>query len=454
MKLMTFYVENMRGYITKKINFRNSVTFLIGINGSGKTTVLKLLNGLLKPSLKELIEIEFSYLKLDLENNQNKNTFLYCRKEKDVVNIGYNDGVKEEVYSFDVSRYLRLSKSEEEFSIEDEELERMYMDFYATKIYNDIRNMSMPVILGLDRTYSAYLPFRQKWDNRTITFPIQYESDKKDDMTKALAKVQNIVYKYILETARRQSKLSEEFKDKVYDEMLSPLESDCLKSNWGKDYKKLQEAKEALSILSNDESQTKITKKISEFIDVFESNINDYVNSINVPQSVLTNGQQDKAMHILILGFQLNKIKKIAEYAKENSDKIANLRSPITRFVNSVNMFFKEGGKSIEVQGNGNIIIINKKRKFKKMHVEELSSGEKQIIILMAYLAFKVDGHGQRIYIVDEPEVSLHITWQERFVDALVEVCPDGQFVLATHSPSIIAKKERRSMCEDISISE
>ena len=117
-------------------------------------------------------------------------------------------------------------------------------------------------------------------------------------------------------------------------------------------------------------------------------------------------------------------------------------------------MFFKEGGKSIEVQGNGNIIIINKKRKLKKMHVEELSSGEKQIIILMAYLAFKVDGHGQRIYIVDEPEVSLHITWQERFVDALVEVCPDGQFVLATHSPSIIAKKERRSMCEDISISE
>ena len=191
---MTFYVENMRGYITKKINFRNSVTFLIGINGSGKTTVLKLLNGLLKPSLKELIEIEFSYLKLDLENNQNKNTFLYCRKEKDVVNIGYNDGVKEEVYSFDVSRYLRLSKSEEEFSIEDEELERMYVDFSATKIYNDIRNMSMPVILGLDRTYSAYLPFRQKWDNRTITFPIQYESDKKDDMTKALTKVQNIVY--------------------------------------------------------------------------------------------------------------------------------------------------------------------------------------------------------------------------------------------------------------------
>ena len=92
MKLKTLYVENMRGYISKKINFRDSVTFLIGINGSGKTTVLNLLSGLLKPSIKELVEIEYSYLKLEFEDNQN--TYLYCRKEKSNVLIGYNDGIK------------------------------------------------------------------------------------------------------------------------------------------------------------------------------------------------------------------------------------------------------------------------------------------------------------------------------------------------------------------------
>lgn len=236
MKLITFYVENMRGYITKKILFRNSVTFLIGINGSGKTTVLKLLNGLLKPSLKDLVEIEFSYLKLELEDNQSKNTFLYCRKEEGKINIGYIDGLKEENYYIDVSRYLLLSKSKENYSLEDEELERMYMDFSATNVYKCIRKISMPVILGLNRTYSLQRPIMR---NRSISFPIQYESDKKDDMAKALMKVQSLVYDYILETARRQSKLSEEFKDKVYDEMLSPLDNDSFKSNWSKDYKKL-----------------------------------------------------------------------------------------------------------------------------------------------------------------------------------------------------------------------
>lgn len=441
----------MRSYITKKINFRDSITFLIGINGSGKTTVLKLLNGLLKPNLKELVEIEFSYLKIELEDNQSNRTFLYCRKEDDAVRIGFNNRIEEGEYSFDVSRYLLFSKSKESFSLENEELERMYMDFSASKVYNVIRRISMPVILGLNRTH---FPKRSIIRNKSTMFPIPYESGKTDDMTKALMEVQSLVYDFILDTARRQSKLSEEFKDKVYDEMLSPLDNVSFKSNWSKDLKKLQDAKDVLSEMSNDESQTKITKKISEFIDVFENNINEYVNSINIPQTGLPNALHEKAMHLLMLSFQLNKIKKIAEYAKENSDKISDLRSPITRFVNSVNMFFKEGGKNIMVAGNGDIIVMNKRRKNQKMQVEELSSGEKQIITLMAYLAFKVDGRRQRIYVVDEPEVSLHITWQERFVDALLEACPDGQFILATHSPSIIAKKERRSMCEDISLSD
>ena len=39
MKLIRFKGENIRGYQLQSIDFRDRLTFLIGINGSGKTTV-------------------------------------------------------------------------------------------------------------------------------------------------------------------------------------------------------------------------------------------------------------------------------------------------------------------------------------------------------------------------------------------------------------------------------
>lgn len=451
MKLISFYVENMRGYITKKIHFRDSVTFLIGINGSGKTTVLKLLNGLLKPSLKELVEIEFTSLKLELEDRQKCNIILYSRKENDRVIIGCDNGQKKEEYSLNYTRYYLLSKSKEDYSFEDVELEKMYMDFSATSVYKEIRNIYMPVILGLSRTH---FPQSSIIRNKRMPFHVPYESDREDDMTKALTNVQKLIYDFILDSAKKQSKMSEEFKDKVYDEMLAPINVIDFNSTMSVDCRQANQAKELLSKLSNDESMKKITNKISGFIEEFEDSCGEVFNSLKDKKHEYDENQQSKVLRLMMLGFQLHKIKKIAEYAKENSDKISDLRSPITRFINSVNLFLKESDKRIVVAGNGDLIVRNNKKRVKKMRIEELSSGEKQIVVLMAYLAFKVERNGQRVYIVDEPEVSLHITWQERFVDALLEACPDGQFILATHSPSIIAKKERRLLCEDLSISE
>ena len=59
MRLKQFIGKGVRGYMNFDINFRESVTFLIGINGSGKTTVLKLLSGLLTPSFIDLTQIEY-----------------------------------------------------------------------------------------------------------------------------------------------------------------------------------------------------------------------------------------------------------------------------------------------------------------------------------------------------------------------------------------------------------
>ena len=39
---------------------------------------------------------------------------------------------------------------------------------------------------------------------------------------------------------------------------------------------------------------------------------------------------------------------------------------------------------------------------------------------------------------MDEPEVSLHVEWQKRLIDILLEMNPNVQIILTTHSPAVI----------------
>ena len=44
------------------------------------------------------------------------------------------------------------------------------------------------------------------------------------------------------------------------------------------------------------------------------------------------------------------------------------------------------------------------------------------------------------IVLIDEPEISLHIEWQEDYLDRLIDICQMNglQAIVATHSPNIV----------------
>lgn len=67
-----------------------------------------------------------------------------------------------------------------------------------------------------------------------------------------------------------------------------------------------------------------------------------------------------------------------------------------------------------------------------------LSSGEQHEIILMFDLLFNVQSGS--IVMIDEPEISLHIGWQKKFIADVLRISAlvGFQFVVATHSPQII----------------
>lgn len=65
-----------------------------------------------------------------------------------------------------------------------------------------------------------------------------------------------------------------------------------------------------------------------------------------------------------------------------------------------------------------------------------LSAGEKQMLSFLAYNAFYQD----TIFIIDEPELSLHVDWQRILFPTLLRQNSSNQFIVATHSPFIYAK--------------
>ena len=75
----------------------------------------------------------------------------------------------------------------------------------------------------------------------------------------------------------------------------------------------------------------------------------------------------------------------------------------------------------------------------KNLKLNQLSSGEKQEIVLFYELIF--DTKSDLLLLIDEPEISLHITWQQKFLDDLlkvVEKTKNLQVIVSTHSPQII----------------
>ena len=76
----------------------------------------------------------------------------------------------------------------------------------------------------------------------------------------------------------------------------------------------------------------------------------------------------------------------------------------------------------------------------KQIELKKLSSGEQHLIVLFHSLIFQTTEGG--ICLIDEPEISLNIDWQDQFIDTLKDVAKliPLQFIVATHSPQIIAR--------------
>ncbi len=74
----------------------------------------------------------------------------------------------------------------------------------------------------------------------------------------------------------------------------------------------------------------------------------------------------------------------------------------------------------------------------KSLRLQDLSSGEQQEVVILYELLFRVQPN--TLVLIDEPELSLHVVWQQEFLNDLEKIVAwqKIQVIIATHSPQII----------------
>ena len=118
--------------------------------------------------------------------------------------------------------------------------------------------------------------------------------------------------------------------------------------------------------------------------------------------------------------------------APDAAQKAQAISAPKKRFQDLMDDLFTETGKKIVRTENE----IRFTQIGETLLPYQLSSGEKQMLAIL--LTVLIEDNKPYVLFMDEPEVSLHIEWQKRLIDLILELNPNVQIILTTHSPAVI----------------
>ncbi len=139
----------------------------------------------------------------------------------------------------------------------------------------------------------------------------------------------------------------------------------------------------------------------------------------------------------------IDELKGLQEILREKENIKRELHKIEDRLFEVVNELFSnlempELSKKIGTDGDNDFIF--EKDNKQVIQLFQLSSGEKQLLIILMN-AVLLD-EKRCVLLLDEPEISLHILWQEVFLDKIRYLAPNTQIVMVTHGSDMVIKDE------------
>ena len=431
---------NLHGEYNYKVEFDSKLTFLFGSNGCGKTTILNILASIVTGKLYNLVDyvfdtIELQYIdgksnigriKIGIENTEDDAHEMVVLFEEEVCRIKDIDNLKERMFR----------------KAEDESLDKVFGTMYP--FTQNIKAIFNYVYLPLNRYGTEMLyderEYYRYFGRRRYYSQQQYNTYLND----SLQYVAELIKNSCININVQENKINDKFRKEVLSSMIRVSSDMPIRQIIGEianfDWDEVLNSK-ATYIKTLDEIgvyDEKLKEKIEQFFTEFKEAYNDY-------QNEKSNERTGIRIDLAWQYAEFLKIKNVADLAKENEKIKEKIRRPREMFLEVINDFFFSSGtdKKIMISSEGQVYFDSHNC---KLRMTDLSSGEKQIIITFASLIFGLKGKTTGIFIVDEPEASLHLEWQEKFVPAILKTNENIQLIFATHSPEMIGEYRRNAV--------
>ena len=424
--LEKLFVRKLFGIFDNEINFRDGgITVVIGQNGCGKTTMLHILNAVFSKNHSQLFQYQFDYIELTISSHVLKIEVIDEYLEEEEVTI---KSLKYYVDSQALEKCYR-----ENSKINSPAFWTRVIPSLRRRPGNSFYDMRGGEVLTLSEVIDTYfdeLPEETK--NDIITIPNEVQQLIRD-LQVELITTERLKGIYRDDEYRRMEFVQKFAVEECSEELRNNVKN--ILSEYANTSQKLDEqfpSKILKAIKQHEQFSGVVLKDNIQRIDelrkkhvkagVLEEN-NDKFLDINVnPESL-----DDSTAAILTVYYQDMKI------------KLDSLNSISDRIVLFKNMMANKFGANKEISiSKDNGIIVLQKPSNKNVELRFLSSGEQQELVLLYKLIFK--GEKEKIILIDEPEISLNVSWQREFLDDMKKIVEMNGFsiLIATHSPQII----------------
>jgi ABC-type cobalamin/Fe3+-siderophores transport system ATPase subunit len=406
-RLKSLTVSHLRDRDHLVLQFRPDINFIIGRNGTGKTTVMNLVSAMLGLNSEMLGRVPFRQAVLNLENIDEPHRTLKISVEKSSspevkrpeIVLRVQDGKEHIQFDFDYvgdGRYLRYDSS------------------------SAARRRSAEDAIRYNRFLSPRVDF--SW------LPIQraevraYVSPEERDMNPLDRKIRQIVVdmtKYLSSLDTKATSILNQFQQEYF---LSMLDYSAPATN---ELVPLEQLQQSLFSIFDEFNVTRA---------VYKQRIASHMERLQSDQNVEARR---------LLSADTARLYALALKWQEFDQRRADIYRAKDEFVGIFNRLFLNKSFAFDERNQPSIVSrnINDKR---PIELDELSSGEKQMLIIIGETLLQEQRHF--IFLADEPELSLHIEWQKDLVQNIRKLNPNCQIVFATHSPDIVERYGDRTL--------